>query len=221
MSEPLRCVARPYGVKTTMLIAAAVVVLPLAGCGNGSDKASAKPVRSTPCDEAIPECMPTAKASFIGVPAAEVGRPFRFQVPTAGGAANLEVTVASMKTRPGTDSDPASTVTVCVRGTLRNVGTVAYKADDTDAQTGAQWFGLDGQQADVEPGTIGDCGGGRVWAGIDQPAPLPGRFVSGVWMYSVPDRPGALEITDSVGHPLYRVDYGKQSAQVRINAIGQ
>ena len=202
-----------------MLIAAATTVFLLSGCSDSS-KPAAKSAPSTPCDVATPECLAKTKTtSYVPVPTAKIGQPIRFQVPSANGAANLEVTVKSMRTRPG--SGPKGTVAVCVSGKLANVGSTAYEASDTDAATGAQWFGLDGQQADVEPGTIGDCGGGRVWAGIDQPAPLPGRFVTGTWMYSVPDRPGAIEVTDSAGHPLYRVNYGPQSAKVPINAVGQ
>lgn len=188
-----------------MLATAALALMPLAGCSSSDSGRKA----TTPALTVMPS------TSFIGVPAAEVGKPFRFQTPTANGAVNLEITVASMKTRPG--SGPKGTVTVCVAGKLANVGSNSYEASDTDAQ----WFGLDGQQADVKPGTIGDCGGGTVWAGIDQPAPLPGKFVSGTWMYSVPSAPGAIEVTDSAGHPLYRLDYGPQSAQVKINAVGQ
>lgn len=188
-----------------MLAGAVLMVVPLAGCSSSDNGGKT----TAPTPTVVPS------TSFIGVPAAEVGKPFRFQMPTANGAVNLEITVASMKTRPG--SGPKGTVTVCVAGRLANVGTTSYEAGDT----GAQWFGLDGQQADVKPGTIGDCGGGTVWAGIDQPAPLPGKYVTGTWMYSVPDRPGAIEVTDSVGHPLYRLDYGPQSAQVKINAVGQ
>lgn len=203
-----------------MFIAAGAVVL-MAGCSSSHDGPRVASPAPKPCEKVDGECLPTTRSSFIGVPAAEIGKPFQFQISTADGAANLEITVTSMRTKPGTSSDPKGTVTVCVRGRLRNTGTVAFKADDTDAQPGAQWFGLDGQQADTEPGTLGTCGDGQVWAGIDQPAPLPGRFVSGVWMYNVPDKPGALEVTDSVGHPLYRLNYGPKSARVPINAVGQ
>jgi hypothetical protein len=141
-------------------------------------------------------------------------------VPSDNGAVNLEVTVTSIRTRPGTDDDDdgGHTVTVCVSGRLRNVGSTSVDGATTDAA----WFGLDGQQAEVQPGTMGECGSrGRVWAGIDQPAPLPGKYTAGVWMYSVPSQPGAIEVTDTDGHPLYRIDYGPKSAQVRINAVGQ
>jgi len=166
--------------------------------------------------------MPTAKASDIPVPAVQVGRPFKYQMPTAEGAAHLEITVTGLKTRPRASSDPKGTVTLCVSFKLRNVGTVKYSSDDTDAQTGSQWFGLDGRQADTTPGTIGTCHGlGQEWAGIEQPAPSPGKYVSGVWMYNIPGGPGALEVTDSAGSPLYRIDYGPKSSQVHISAVGQ
>ena len=202
---------------TIRVCAAVVCVAAAAGCSSGASKARSSPS----CEKVDGECLPTAKVSAVPVPAVTVGQPFRYQMPTSEGAASLELTVTSVKVKPATSSDPKGTVTVCVKGRLRNVGTVAYSADDTDAQMGAKWFGLDGRQADVNPGTIGACGGGQVWAGIDQPAPQPGRYVSGVWMYNVPSGPGALEVTDSAGHPLYRINYGPKSAQVPISAVGQ
>jgi hypothetical protein len=167
--------------------------------------------------------MPTAKASFIGVPAVTIGQPFRYQVPSAEGAVNLEITVRSIRQKPGTDSDPKHSVTLCLNVRVKNVGSTSFGSDDSDAQTQGKWFGMDGQQADANPGTMGTCApnGGTEWAGIDQPAPLPGKYVSGMWMYNVPDRPGALEVTDSAGHPLCRLNYGPKSAQVPINAAGQ
>jgi hypothetical protein len=213
--------------KKTLIVAGASILL-TAGCGSsgGHDVASGQAKtatkRSAPCDDAVPKCMPSTKTSYIPVPAVRTGRPFRYQMPTSEGAANLEITVLSVKTRPGTSTDPKHTVTLCVRFKLRNVGTVRYSSDDTDAQTAGLWFGLDGQQADARPGTMQTCDPREhEWAGVDQPAPLPGRYVSGVWMYNVPGEPGALEVTDSVGHPLYRIDYGPQSSRVRINAVGQ
>jgi hypothetical protein len=166
--------------------------------------------------------MPTAKASFIGVPAVVIGQPFKYQTLTAEGAADLELTVLSVKQKPGTDSDPKHSVTLCLNVKVRNVGTRVIQANDSDAQTIGKWFGLDGEQADANPATMQTCSPrGTEWGGIDQPAPLPGKYVSGMWMYNVPDKPGALEVTDSAGHPLYRVNHGPQSAQVPINEVGQ
>lgn len=207
----------------TLLVASAVA-LSLAGCSSKGHDAEADPKgkASTPCDEAIPECMPTTKTSFIGVPAVKIGQAFKYAIPTAEGAANLELTVLSVKQKPGTDSDPEHSVTLCLNVKVRNIGTVAVDANDTDAQTQGKWFGLDGQQADANPATMQTCNPrGTEWGGIDQPAPLPGKYVAGVWMYNVPDKPGALEVTDSAGHPLYRINYGPRSAQVPINEVGQ
>lgn len=206
----------------TALTAAAVIAGSLASCSSKDDGGRPAAKASPPCDEAIPECLPTAKTSFIPVPAVTVGRPFRYQVPTENGDADLEITVTSLKTRPGTSSDPKDSVTLCVGVKVRNVGTVAVDGNDSDAQTIGKWFGLDGQQAEASPATMQSCDPrGQEWGGIEQPAPLPGKYVSGVWMYNVPDRPGALEVTDSSGHPLYRINYGPKSAQVPMNAVGQ
>jgi hypothetical protein len=201
----------------SQLVAMTCLLLASAAACSGRPTHPAAGAPSSPCDEAVPQCLPTARASFIPVPAVAIGKPFKYQVPSDNGAVDLEITVTSIRTRPGTDEEDGHT-TVCVGGRLRNTGSTAVEGATTDAA----WFGLDDQQAEVQPGTMGECGSrGRVWAGIDQPAPLPGKYVTGVWMYSVPDKPGAIEVTDTDGHPLYRIDYGPKSAQVRINAVGQ
>jgi hypothetical protein len=168
------------------------------------------------------ECLPTGTPTPEPVPALEVGKPFRYQVPSDNGAVSLEITMTALKTRPGTSSDPKGTVTVCFGFKLKNTGMVSFSGGDISAATNAKWFGLDGQQADTNPGTMETCKGlGEEWGGIDQPAPLPGKYVTGVWMYNVPNRPGAVEVTDADGSPLYRLNYGPKSAQVPIDARGQ
>jgi hypothetical protein len=207
-------------VKTLLVVS--VIALASAGCsGQHNDPgAAAKPTPS--CELVDGECLPTTKVSDIPVLPVTVGQPFKYQIPTAEGAADLELTVLSVKTKSGTSSDPKHSVTLCLNVKVRNVGTVAIDANDTDAQTQGKWFGLDGQQADANPATMQTCSPrGTEWGGIDQPVPLPGKYVAGMWMYNVPDRPGALEVTDSAGHPLYRLNYGPKSAQVPINEVGQ
>lgn len=227
----MRGVDRLYGVKKTLpiaVVASAVAVL-AAGCGGHDNKPSAaspkssKPAAPAPakssCDPADDSCIPpdNANSSPIAVPALEVGKSMQLQLPTPDGVVNAEITLTGLKTKPRTVEDKAGTRELCFGFKLKNTGT--RKLDSNLSWT---WFGLDGQQADTDPGTAGQCDElGHQFAGLDQPAPLPGKYVAGYYGMAVPAKAGALEVTDSDGSPLFRLNYGPQSAQVPIDARGQ
>jgi hypothetical protein len=56
---------------------------------------------------------------------------------------------------------------------------------------------------------------------MDQPAPLPGKYAAGYYGLEVPAAPGAIEVTDSDGSPLFRLNYRRESALVQLDARGQ
>lgn len=219
-------VGRLFGVKKTLLALSALVLV--AGCG-GHEKNAASPSRSgkpsvpapakTSCDPRDDSCIPPDHPSSgpIAVPALEVGKSMALQLPTPDGIANAEITLTGLKTKPRTSVDPKGTQELCFGFRLKNTGTRKL-----DSGLSWEWFGLDGQQADTDPGTAGQCDElGHEFAGGDQPDPLPGKYVTGYYSMSVPAKPGALEVTDSDESPLFRLNYGPQSAQVPIDARGQ
>ena len=189
-----------------------------AGCSSSGDHskpaAAAKPrPPAATCDpgddSCIPPASPTASAPTL-VPAAQVGHPLHLQLPTSGGTAQVTLTLTGTKLKGRQ---------LCFGAKIRNVGALAWKPDDTTASIDWTWFGLDGQQADTGPGTAGQCDElGRQFAGVDQPAPLPGKDVRGYYGLEVPAKPGALEVTDSTGSPLFRLNYERQSARAPIPA---
>lgn len=217
---------RLYGVKKTLLAVSAVVLV--AGCG-GHDKQTAAPSKSSKssapapakssCEPADDSCIPpdNASSSPIAVPALEVGKSMALQLPTPDGVANAEITLTGLKTKPRTSVDPKGTQELCFGVKLKNTG--ARKLDSGLSWT---WFGLDGQQADTDAGTAGVCDElGHQFAGLDGPEPLPGKYVTGYYNMTVPTKPGAIEVTDSDGTPLFRLNYGPKSPQVPIDARGQ
>lgn len=142
------------------------------------------------------------------------------QLPTSSGTIQARITLTGLKLKPRGSNDKPGTKTLCFGFRLRNTGTQAFPSDG--AGLSWTWFGLDGQQADTDPGTAGMCDElGKQFAGMDGPASLPGKYVSGYYSMSVPAKPGALEVTDSDGSPLFRLNYGPKSAQVPIDARGQ
>lgn len=142
------------------------------------------------------------------------------QLPTSGGTVQAQITLTGLKLKTAGTADKPGTKTLCFGFKLRNTGSQAFPSDG--AGMSWRWFGLDGQQADTDPGTAGMCGElGHEWAGLDQPAPLPGKWVSGYYSMSVPAKAGALEVTDSDDSPLFRLNYGPKSAKVAIDARGQ
>jgi hypothetical protein len=220
----MRRLGRLSDVKNTLLIASVIVLA--AGCG-GHAQSAAKPQKPSAspgkaCDPADDSCIPTGKPSAIAVPALEVGKTMPLQLPSSNGTTSLDITLTGLKTKPRTSVDPKGTQELCFGFKLKNTGTVAYKADDLTAGMSWQWFGLDGEQADTGAGTAGVCDElGHEFAGLDGPAPLPGKYVTGYYNITVPTKPGALEVTDSEDSPLFRLNYGPQSAQVPIDARGQ
>lgn len=227
MSEPSRRVRRPGGVKKTLIAAVAAIaaVLPLAGCG-GDSKPVATSAPSTPCDVATPECLAKTKTtSYIPVPTAKIGQPIRYQAGGDQGAITQEITVLKFKTAkviadPDTDytskPDPGH-MYLCVEVRLRNVGTTPG-----DSYLGSQWFGIDGRTEEPSLVAGSDCDVFGMSSDLSgRPDPQPGKYVTGSTLYELPAAVGALEVTDRDGTPLFRLDYGPQSAQVKINAVGQ
>lgn len=212
--------------RTAILIAAAVTALvSLAGCSHSS-KPTAKSASSTPCDVATPECLAKTKTtSYIPVPAAKIGQPIRYQAGGDNGAVSQEITVLKFKTAkliadPDADytskPDPGH-LYLCVEVKIRNVGTTPG-----DAYLGSQWFGLDGKTAEPSLVAGSDCSPFGMADDLSgQPDPQPGKYITGTTLYELPAAVGSLEVTDRDGSPLFRLDYGSQSAQVKINAVGQ
>jgi hypothetical protein len=154
------------------------------------------------------------------VPAAKVGVPIPVQLSSDAGVVNAEVTVTGMPVKPRTSVDKAGTREFCFGFKVKNTGSGPFG----DAGFDWKWFGLDGEQRDdLDAGTADICNElGHQFAGLDQPSPLPGKFVTGYYSILIPSKPGALEITDSTDDtPLFRLNYGPQSAQVPIDARGQ
>lgn len=160
------------------------------------------------------------------VPAAQIGRPIRYQAGSDNGAITQEITILRVKTAksvPYPDQDYTARpnsghMFLCLEIRLRNVG-----ATPGDAYLGAQWFGLDGKTEEASTALMVGCDGlgMREDDMSGQPDPQPGKYVTGTVIYQVPDDPGALEVTDRDGTPLVRVNYGPKSAQVPIDARGQ
>jgi hypothetical protein len=153
------------------------------------------------------------------VPVAKRGQPMALQFAGDDGAANAEVTATGVEVHPRTSVDKAGTKEFCFGFKLKDTGASRF-----DGGFDWKWFGLDGEEVDdLDAGTAGMCDAelGHQFAGLDQPAPLPGKFVSGYYSFLIPTKPGAVEITDGEGTPLFRLDYGPQSAQVPIDARGQ
>jgi hypothetical protein len=210
-------------VKTTLLIAG-VVALVVAGCGS-HEKPTAGPKVSpskTTCDPADDSCVPPdhPSTSAVAVPAAKVGVPIPVQLSSSNGVVQAEVTVTGMPVKPRTSVDKKGTEEFCFGFKLKNTGSAPFG----DAEFDWTWFGLDGEQLDdLDAGTAGICDElGTQFAGLEQPNPLPGKYARGYYSMTIPTRPGAVEITDSTeGTPLFRLNYGPQSAQVPIDARGQ
>jgi hypothetical protein len=209
-------------VKTTLLIAGAIT-LTMAGCGSTTAPTSAAKASpsKTACDPADDSCIPPdhPTSSAVAVPAAVVGRPLQVQLPSDGGTVQAEVTVTGMPVKARTPTDKAGTREFCFGFKVKNTGTGSFGNAGFDWT----WFGLDGEQVDdVNAGTADICRElGHQFAGLDQPSPLPGKFTSGYYSILIPAKPGAMEITDTDGTPLFRLNYGPKSAQVPIDARGQ
>ena len=206
------------------LAVAGLIVLAAAGCGGHSKQQTAAsvkprvPASGSACAPADDSCVPPDHPSQSGnaVPALEVGKSMALQLPTPDGIADAEITLTGLKLKPRTSADPKGTQELCFGFRLKNTGTRKL-----DAGLSWTWFGLDGQQTDPGAGTAGVCDElGHQFAGLDGPEPLPGKYVTGYYTMSVPAKPGALEVTDSDGTPLFRLNYGPQSAQVPV-ARGQ
>ena len=134
----------------------------------------------------------------------------------------MRLTLTGLKVKPRTPEDPKGTQEVCYGYKLANIGTTSWSSDDTTSGISWTWFGLDGEMAEPGAGTMDVCDGmGRQWAGLDQPAPLPGHFVQGYQSFTVPTKPGAVEVIDSDETPLFRLNYGPKSASVPIDTRGQ
>lgn len=209
-------------VKATLLIAGAIA-LAMAGCGSPTTPttaAEASPSKSA-CDPADDSCIPPdhPSTSAIVVPAAVVGRPMQVQLPSDGGTVQAEVTVTGMPVKARTSVDKAGTREFCFGFKVKNTGTGPFGNAGFDWT----WFGLDGEQVDdLDAGTADICGElGHQFAGLDQPAPLPGKFTAGYYSILIPLKPGAMEISDTDGTPLFRLNYGPRSAEVPISAVGQ
>lgn len=210
--------------RKTLLITSAIV-LAATGCSSHPKTSALRPKASpTTCAPSDDACIPpdTLQSSTpVAIPALAVGKTMPVQMPTANGTAQLQVTLTGLKTKHQ-QGDAAGTQELCFGLKLQNTGTLAYKPDDITAGINWKWFGLDGQQSDPDMGTADECTEfGHQWAGMDQPAPLPGKWVSGYYAIQIPKKPGAVEITDHQGTPLFRLNYGPQSSQVRIDARGQ
>lgn len=144
------------------------------------------------------------------------------QLPTSSGTAQVQLTLTGLKVEPRTPQDPKGTQVVCYSYRLRNTGTTAWTSNDTRSGISLTWFGLDGEMAEPGNSDSGVCDApGHQWAGDDQPAPLPGHFVQGYQSFTVPAKPGAVEVVDGDGTPLFRLNYAPESAQVPIDALGQ
>lgn len=144
------------------------------------------------------------------MPALAVGQSMPLQIPTAGGTARVEITLTGLRTTPAeTSNDPQHTRVLCFGFSLRNTGTVAWKSDDATAAFDWKWFGLDGQQGDAGTGIVDACREmGHQFAGLDVPAPLPGKTVSGYYDFAISSKPGAVEVADSEDSPFFRLNYG-------------
>lgn len=214
------------------IVAAFATIVALTGCGNSHHDAPAAAGKSkaatTTCDPADDSCIPpdNTRSTPVAVPAAVIGRPFRYQAGGDGGAITQEITILKVKTArfvPYPDQNYTARpqtghIYLCLEIKLRNVGTTPG-----DAFLGAQWFGLDGKTEEAAMAAMVGCGGlGMQDEDMSgQPDPQPGKYVTGAEIYQVPDAPGALELTDRDGSPLVRVNYGPKSAQVPIDARGQ
>jgi hypothetical protein len=211
----------------TITLAMALALM-ATGCGSSHhNEGAAQPKKSQSskaCDPADDSCIPAdnASSSPIAVPEAKVRQPMALQLPTSNGTAQVQFTLTGLKIKARGVDDKPGTKELCFSFKLRNTGTLSWKADDTTAGIDWKWFGLDGQQADTDPGTFGMCDElGQQFSGLDQPAPLPGKYVTGYYGFTVPSKPGAVEVTDSQGSPLFRLNYGPQSNKVQIDARGQ
>jgi hypothetical protein len=211
-------------------ITAAAIVLAAAGCGSSDHHAAGNTKPSvasskTACDPAGDSCMPPdhPSTSAIAVPVLEVGRSMPIQLPTSDGTAKLEMTATALTLRHPNGMDNPKDDQLCFAFKLKNTGSVAYKANDMTAAISWVWFGLDGQQMhNSDAAVTGACEDlGKENFGSDQAAPRPGKYATGVYAIAVPKAPGALEITDFDGLPLFRLNYGPQSAQVPIVARAQ
>jgi hypothetical protein len=213
---------RLNAVKKTLFVAC-ILGLAAVGCNGHNDPAAKALPSRTACDPADDSCIPPdhPSSSPIPVSALDVGQSMQLQLPTSNGAAQLQITLTGLKMKPRTSVDPKGTVEVCFGFKLKNTGTLAFQADD-GVGLSWKWFGLDGEQADTNAGTAGICDElGHEFAGLDQPAPLPGKYVAGYYNFTVPAKPGAVEVTDSDDSPLFRLNYGPQSALVQIDTRGQ
>lgn len=153
------------------------------------------------------------------MPVLAVGQSMPLQLPSSGGAVDFQITLTGLKVKAPSNVDKPGTRELCFGFRIKNTSTTP---GDSGASLSWKWFGLDGEQADPDMGTSGMCDElGHQFAGLDQPAPMPGKWVSGYYALSVPAKAGALEVTDSDGTPLFRLNYGAQSAQVPIDARGQ
>lgn len=221
--------------KMLALAGLAGLTLAAAGCGSGThhnDPAAAKlpakaPASPTACDPADDSCIPPDHPTTgpIAVPALEVGKPFRYQAGGDDGAITQEVTLLKLHTAksiPYPDEDytarpDAGHVYLCINVKIRNVGSTPG-----DTYTTAQWYGLDGK---VEEAALAGGAGCEPFGMSDdlsgEPNPQPGKYVTGSTLFQLSTAVGALEFTDRQGSPLYRIDYGPQSAQVKIDARGQ
>lgn len=215
------------GVKTTLLAAGVVALVVVTGCGAHNDPgpASKAAAPSKACDPADDSCIPPdhpTVTSPVAVPVAEVGKPLDLQLPTSNGTAQIELTLTGLKVKPRTAQDPKSTQVVCYSYKVRNTGTTIWTSEDTHSGVSWTWFGLDGEMAEPGEADSDACDEfGHQWAGDDQPAPLPGRFVQGYEAFTVPAKPGAVEVEDGDKAPLFRLNYGPRSAQVPIDARGR
>jgi hypothetical protein len=206
------------------IILAAAIALAATGCGSsGHDEAAANAKPSTaPSKTACDSCTPPGHPSTspIAVPVLAVGRSMPIQLPTSNGTAKLEMTATALELRHPKGMDNPQDDQLCFAFKLKNTGSVAYKANDMTAAISWVWFGLDGQQKEnADAAVAGACQ--DLGKENHRPAPLPGKYATGVYAIAVPKAPGALEITDFDGTPLFRLDYGPQSRQVPIDASGQ
>lgn len=222
MRKPAERLARLSVVNRHALAAIGLTVLAAAGCGGNSKQHAAantpKPhapaTSRTACDPGDDSCIPPDHPSTSAqpVPVLAVGRSMPLQLPTSSGTVQARITLTGLKVKNGK--------TLCFAFKLRNTDSKPFPDDGPGLSW--KWFGLDGAEADTDPGTAGMCDElGHEFAGMDQPAPQPGKYAAGYYSTSVPAKPGALEVTDSDGSPLFRLNYGPQSAKVQIDARGQ
>lgn len=157
------------------------------GCGSSR----AQDAKNASGANAKPAAVPSAEQ----VPVAKVGVPLHLQLPATDGSVRVDLTLTGVKLKGKQ---------MCVGLKLKNADTKPL----VDPGLSWTWYGTDGRQADTGPGTSDQCDElGDQWAGLDQPTPQPGHYVTGYYGFTVPGKSGKVEFTDSDETPLFDVTY--------------